>query len=391
MKRLLGSLCVAAMALTASVGAMADEKTEGSEGLEKPHQQQRLERRFGGDLFAASNQLLVSQPVAGDLIAGGGQVEVKADVGGDAIIMGGSLRLDGDVTESLFLAGGQVVVNGKAGRNARVGGGQVEFGPSSQVGGNLSVGGGDVALKGRVNGYLQAAGGKVLIDGVVAGDVEARAGELTLGPNARITGKLRYASREPLQRDPAAQVQGDVERIGIPGGWPVPEEVERRVRGSVSGSASWIWTVGLLVVAGAMAAALPGFTERVATIWRNRFPMSLLLGFVLMVCLPVVAVLFLATLIGVPLGLLTLAAYPILLVLGYVSSGMALGVWASTGLNHPLGRGGAGRVAAAVLGMLAIGLLARLPFLGGPVMGLALLAGLGALALQFWRSNRPTS
>jgi hypothetical protein len=93
----------------------------------------------------------------------------------------------------------------------------------------------------------------------------------------------------------------------------------------------------------------------------------------------------------VPLGLLTLTAYPILLLLGYVCSGIALGLWAATRLNQPLGRGGAGRVATAVLGMLAIGLLARVPFLGGLVMGLALLAGLGALVLQFWRSNQSTA
>ena len=386
MKSIWRSLLLVA-GLTASLAAIANGEThrEGRHG--ESQGEQRVERTFGSDHFAAGSELSISQPVAGDLIAGGGKVGVQTDVGGDAILTGGSVQVNGRVGESLFLAGGQLVVNGSVGRNARVGGGQVSLGPSSVIGGNLSVGGGDVALKGRVKGYVQAGGGKVLIDGVVDGDVEARAGQLTLGPNARIGGQLRYASREPLQRDPAAQVQGEVERINITGGWPVPEDIER----GMGRSGSWIWTLGLLVVAGFMALTLPGFTERVATLWRARFPMSLLLGFVLIVCLPVAALLLMATIIGVPLGLVTLMVYPVLLLLGYVSSGVALGAWAATRLNPTWSQSGMGRVLTAMLGMLAMGLLARVPWLGGLVMFLALLAGVGALVLQGWRSTRPAA
>ena len=386
MKSIWRSLLLVA-GLTASLAVMANDENDREERHDKPHGEQRVERSFGSDHFAAGSELSISQPVVGDLIAGGGKVEVQTDIGGDAVLTGGSVRVDGRVGESLFLAGGQLVVNGLVGRNARVGGGQVSLGPSSVIDGNLSVGGGDIALKGRVKGYVQAGGGKVLIDGVVDGDVEARAGQLTLGPNARIGGKLRYASREPLQRDPAAQVQGEVERINITGGWPVPEDIER----GMGRGGSWIWTLGLLVVAGFMALALPGFTERVATLWRTRFPMSLLLGFVLIVCLPVAALLLMATLIGVPLGLVALMIYPVVLLLGYVSSGVALGAWAASRLNHAWNQSGRGRLLTAVLGMLAMGLLARVPWLGGLVMFLALLAGVGALVLQGWRSTRPAA
>lgn len=386
MKRMAGVVCLM-IGLATAASFASDEEGKRDERQSTPPLAQRIERSFGSDHFAAGNSLSISVPVAGDLIASGGKLETQADIGGDAVLAGGDVRMDGRVDANLFLIGGQLRVNGKVGRNARVGGGQIEFGPSSEVNGNLSVGGGNVSLKGRVSGYLQAGGGKVLIDGPVGGDVEARAGELILGPNARIGGKLRYASREPLQRDPAAQVQGDVERINIKGGWPVPEDVER----GMGRAGSWIWTLGLMVLAGVLVAVLPGFFERMTNTWRSRFPMALLLGFVLMVCLPIGAVLFMATLIGAPLGLITLTAYPILLLLGYVSSGVALGMGVATRLNQPLGQGATGRVATAVLGVLAIGLLARVPFLGGLVMFLALLTGLGALVLQAWRSTRSTA
>lgn len=364
--------------------AWADDKEDSRERHEGMGTEQRVERDFGHDHFAAGRTVTVAQRVVGDLIVGGGKIIVQSEIGGDAVIAGGNVRVDGRVGESLFLGGGQVVVNGKVARNARVAGGQIEFGPSSEVAGNLSVGGGEVTLKGRVYGYLQAAGGKVLIDGVVDGDVEARAGELTLGPNARIAGTLRYASREAIQRDPAAQVQGQVERVEVEGGWPVPEDVER----GMGRSGGWIWTLGLLVLAGVMVWAMPRFFVRVAETWRTRLPMSLLLGFVLLVCVPVAAVLCLITIIGVPLGLLTMALYPVLLLLGYVCTGIGLGQWGAARLRPTWSRSSVGQVTAAVLGVLVLGLLARVPWLGGVVMFVALLAGLGALGLQAWKSSR---
>lgn len=378
-------LILGCMALLLAVGATADDdKGERGERPDRAGLEHRVERDFGNDHFAAGRTLTVAEPVVGDLIAAGGKVEVKTAVGGDAVLTGADVRMDGRVAESLFLLGGQLEVNGQVGRNARVGGGQIEFAAPSEVAGNLSVGGGEVTLKGRVNGYLHAAGGKVLIDGVVGGDVEARAGELTLGPNARITGSLRYASREPIQRDPGAQVQGQVERIEIEGGWPVPEDMERRMgRGG-----GWIWTLGLVVLAGVMVWAMPRFFGQVATTWQARFPMSLLLGFVLLVCVPVAAVLFLVTIIGVPLGLIIMALYPVLLLLGYVCSGIGLGHWGVARLSPTWSSGTVGQVAGAVAGVLVIGLLARVPWLGGVVMLMALLAGLGAFGMQAWKSSR---
>lgn len=367
MKRLLGIGCLV-LAFTAAADGP----------------QRRVDTDLGSDHFAAGSEVVVERPVAGDLIAAGGQLTVRAAVAGDAVLSGGEVRVDGPVGESLYLMGGKLVVNGAVGRNARVGGGQFELGAPAAVAGNLSVGGGDVRIQGRVNGYLQVAGGKVRIDGVVGGDVEARAGELTLGPNARITGKLRYASRSEIQRDPAAQIQGAVERIPVEGGWPMPDDMER----GMGRSGGWIWTLGLLVLAGVLVTALPGFSGRLADTLRRRFLLSLLLGFVLLVCVPVAAVLVMLTLIGVPLGLLTMALYPALLLLGYVCSGVALGAWAGTRWQPSWSQGRVGRMATAMFGVLAIGLLARVPWLGGGVMAVALLAGVGALALQAWQASR---
>ena len=140
------------------------------------------------------------------------------------------------------------------------------------------------------------------------------------------------------------------------------------------------------MLAAIFVAVLPGVSTRVGATLRNHVGTSLLIGFGLFIGVPIVVALLLITLIGIPAALLGIALYVALLLLGYVSTGVALGEWALRRLK-PADAGRTGwRVAAAVLAVLAISLLGRIPGLGGVVVWLALLAGLGALML---RARRP--
>jgi cytoskeletal protein CcmA (bactofilin family) len=370
MKRAISILCC-----TFAVVAMA---------APQEHKQDRVERDFGGDRFAAGNALMIEKPVTGDLIAAGGTVELATTVAGDVLLSGGDVVVSKKISQSLYAVTGKLLVNDTIGRHARVAGGQIEFSPISEVSGNVSAAGGQISLKGKINGNVQAAGGRVLIDAIIGGDVEATSGQVELGPNAKIAGKLRYASRDPIKRDPAAKIAGSVETFVPSGGWPVPENVEHHMgRGG-----SWIWTLGLLLVAAVLTAIMPAFYARVAETVRTRAAMSLLTGFIALICVPVLALLFLITIIGVPLGLLTIAMYLMLLVVGYVSTGISIGDWLLTRVKSDQSSSTLWRIGGAVVGVLIVSLLARIPWVGGWVVLAALLVGLGALTLQIWQSRR---
>jgi len=347
------------------------------------------ERRSGGDLFIGGGSITVSEPVGGDLIAAGGSVDVDAAVAGDAITLGGKVRIGSDIGRSVYAAAGQLAINGKVGHNVRMVGGQAELGPKSDIAGNVSIGGGQARLHGTVRGHVQAAGGRVLIDGPVGGDVVATSGQVELGPNARIAGKLSYRSSEPLQRDAAAQVTGGVEVLkpSLGGGRdaasaPAERHEAPRVAG---GRIAWVWTLGLIVLAGVLLAALPGFYGHVARTLRERPGLSMLLGFALLVCTPVAALLMFITLVGIPLGLFTTAIYLALLPVAYVSAGIALGDWALTRWQPDRASGLRWRLLATAVALVLLAMLGRIPWLGALVAFAALLGGLGALMLQLRR------
>ncbi|HJV69014.1 polymer-forming cytoskeletal protein [Ideonella sp.] len=329
-------------------------------------------RDLGTDRAIAGGAPSQMQPVAGDLMAAGGTVEVLAEVGGDALLLGGTLRLDAAVRQSLYAAGGRVTIGAPVQHNARIAGGSLEVSPAGRVAGNLSAAGGELRVLGPVDGYVVAGAGRVLINAPVAGDVHVRAGRLELGPRAAIGGKLRYASGDEIVRDPAARVGGGIERVPRA---PSPEPGRHR------GAVGWVWTAGLMLLAAVLAAALPRLGERVQRSLSERPGASALAGFVAIVCVPVLAIVLLATVIGAPLGLLALLAYPALLLVGYASLGvsggrMALARWKPQRQAH---RGW--QALAAALCMLLIGLAAAVPWLGGLVALVVLVLGVGSVLL----------
>jgi hypothetical protein len=339
------------------------------------------ERSFGNDRFSAGAAVRIAQPVTGDLFAAGGSVDIEAPVTGDALAAGGSLRIAASLGESLYAAGGQLRIDAPIARSARVAGGQIEFGPKSKVAGNLTVAGGEVELRGTIGGHVLAAAGDLLIDGEITGDVTATAGKIALGPNARIGGRLRYASREEIRRDAAAQIAGGVERMAVRGESRRAERFER----SFGPRGGWVWTIGLMVLAALLVGGLPEFYARVSATMQARPGASLLAGFVALVCVPIAAAILFVTIVGIPLALIAVGMYLALLVAGYASAGIALGDWLLARIRAAAASELWWRVAAAMLATLAIALVARVPYLGGAAMFAALVIGIGALLLQVKR------
>jgi cytoskeletal protein CcmA (bactofilin family) len=358
--------------------AAADEDREAPRGP--------VALEMGGDRFVAGGEVEIGRPVDGDLLVIGGNADVDAGVAGDLLAVGGQLRVAGDVGGSMIGAAGQMTVDGKVGRNLRVAGGRVELGPRAVVGGNVSVGAGSLRLRGSVRGQVLAGGGRVMIDGPVGGDVVVAGGELDLGPNARIAGSLRYRSGRELRQDPQAQVAGGIERLPLPPGREKLDEARHEAGAAAAGLAGLLWTLGLVVLAALWIGLLPQTCRQVTGTLRARPGASLLLGFALLVCVPVAVVLLLATLVGVPAALVALALYLALLPLAYVVAAIGLGEsalrrWWPLRADRPMAR-----VAAAAAVLVVLSGLGWVPLLGALPGLLVLLAGLGAVALQVRRA-----
>ncbi|HET9652707.1 MAG TPA: hypothetical protein VFP36_10965, partial [Usitatibacter sp.] len=95
----------------------------------------------------------------------------------------------------------------------------------------------------------------------------------------------------------------------------------------------------------------------------------------------VAAVLLLVTVIGIPLAFVVLLGYFLLLIVGYVSTAVGLGEAALARARPADAMRSSWRVLFAMAAMLVLTLLARIPYLGGFVVLVAMLAGIGAVLM----------
>lgn len=268
-----------------------------------------------------------------------------------------------------LVAGGNVDINEPIDGNLYVAGGNVSI--TAPVSGNVRIAGGDISVTGNVGGKLAVAGGHVKLDGPVAGNATVSGGTLDLGPNARISGKLAFNGGH-LDQDPAAQVVGGVVRSSRH-----RHEWDGEERGH--GIARAIWTVGLMLLAGIIAGALPGPVRRMQEELRTQPWLATLFGIVALICIPIAAVIVMITIIGIPLGLLAILGYAALILIGYVASSVVVSGLLLDRYKSEVASQTAWRVGAAVLAMLLISTAAHVPFVGHFIGLVALVIGVGAI------------
>jgi hypothetical protein len=352
-------------------------------GCSVDHGDESITKRLGADHVGVGGDVSLTDEVAGDAFLAGGRVTTAAEVKGDLVAAGGEVSIGGGVGDDLYAAGGQVQVDAIVTGNARVAGGDVTVGPATVIAGALSATGGRLRFEGNAHQYLRASGGSVFIDGVVQGDAEVDAEEITIGPNTRITGRLVARSPRQPEIPDGAQIVGGVEYSRAEVGHVI--STDDTETGSVEhGIGSFLWMLGVFVAGALFMVAFPAYSTRAAK-WIGQEPLrSLGLGFVILVSLPVLAVLLLFTIVGIPLALIVFMLYLLLLFLGWVTAAMFVGQKLLGFLRSDAPETTARRLLALLAAVLALWLVGFVPILGFWVKFAALLLGIGALVWQGW-------
>ena len=126
-------------------------------------------------------------------------------VDGSAFVAGADVNVDSAVVgSSLFVAGSDVSVDVVANNNVWAAGSNVKVSENSSVKG-LHVAGGSVTVGGEYT-QVDACGGSVYFDAKVDGDVNIEAENVTIGPNADVTGNINVTYSTNLNQDDNAKV-----------------------------------------------------------------------------------------------------------------------------------------------------------------------------------------
>jgi cytoskeletal protein CcmA (bactofilin family) len=385
----------------------------------------KADETIADDLYVCAKTIRIDGTVDGDVIGWAQQITVNGTVKGSLIVAGQTIVLNGSASSARL--GGQVIKLGpkaKLDGDLLAGGQSLECEKESFIGGDLVFGGQQALLAGTVSDDIRGAAMNCRLEGSVGGDVHLEIsgdknapvmnygpqppvsmpsvpGGLTVADSAKIEGDLIYEAKQEANIDPQATVNGEVKFAhhaapAKPGkkaaaAAPPPSYFDKalvRLRHLIS-----VGLVGVVVLL-----LLPRATTTSADLIRTR-PFATLLGglvgfgafvaFLVVAAFIIVAAILL--LVGVRLGELA----PIIAVGGTVGyAAVIVGFWmvfsflAEALAGLALGRmvlrdeGLGVRIGALVLGLLVVGALLSLPYVGILAGYAVLLFGLGAICLR---------
>jgi hypothetical protein len=321
-----------------------------------------------GNAYVFAGDVTVTAPVTGDLTALGGSIDVRKPVTGDMRALGGRVTVEDAVSGDLVAAGGSITVDAT---------------PSF-----VWLLGSHVALTKGAAGPVTIYGSTVDLAGTFAGDVNVVATDhLIIEDGTIIKGALNYDAPERITLPADASVAGPVTYTGKS---YLPSSEEARTF-AVAGATIFfvVRILAALITAGLFAGVFPQFAALVADRALRRTPTGFiilaLLGFGVVVAVPALILLLLVSFAGALLSFILLAAYVLLLLLAYVYAAVIAGA----AFAHAVAKRDTLFWRDAVLGMLALSIIALVPVLGLLVVGIVTCASAGALVSLAYRFAFP--
>ena len=221
---------------------------------------------------------------------------------------------------------------------------------------------GTASIAGTVTKSVVVFDGPTEISGHVQGNVVVFNGAVTVRSTARIDGNLVTGQTPTVE--PGATVTGQQERVDT--------RFNAGAIGVASRIAWWIgYSVSTIVLGLLLLLFAPAIDGAIVRAARKRTGASIGFGAVAFILLPIVAILFLVTVIALPLGLFMLLGLGLLYTVGYVAGAHAIG--------RLLVKAPTSRFLAFLAGWGILRALGLIPFFGGLTWTLASIFGLGVL------------
>jgi cytoskeletal protein CcmA (bactofilin family) len=327
------------------------------------------------DLFVTGGRIRIEGTIEGDVVAAAGEVEISGHVLGDVISSSGSLRIPGKVDGNVRSYAGNMGIKGTVGRNVMLFGGEINLDRDASIGGSLTTFCGSESIDGHLGRDLLAFAGEVNITGNLGGGARVRAGELNIDSSAQVAGPVNFAGDKPAVVSPNAKLAS-------------PVQFEKVRRGPDYSSAHYyiwqvIWAAAYILYGLVLMVLMPNFSDD-AIKSAERYGASAGLGVLVGFGVPIAACIACITVVGLFLGLATLAVWYGALHFGLVVVGAVVGKWlmGRTSELWPL----IGRM---VVGVLIVRICSLIPHVGVWVKYLAAFWGIGAISLALYQRFQP--
>ncbi|MFA4833222.1 MAG: polymer-forming cytoskeletal protein [Patescibacteria group bacterium] len=344
-----------------------------------------------GSLYAAAANITVDGTVTGDVICAGQTINIKGKVDGDVICGGQSVNISGQIDGNVRVAGNSVNLGGKIARNINAFGASIILDKNAEAGWDMFIAGATAEIRGKVGGDLYGTCQKTTIAGEIGKDVRIRLKDriraekkgfsyedkselLAISEGAKIGGNLTYTGSNEAVISDKASVAGEVKH-----NFPKVEKAgEFRFVG-------WFWgrlysifaalVVGLVLIS-LWRKQIVELTNRML----EKVGASIGWGAVVMFLTPIIAILLIFTVIGLPLALILFGVWIIALFMAKILAGIMIG---RSVLEKFWEKKKDSLIWAMIVGIVICWFIFSVPFVGWILALVALWWGLGGIWLYF--------
>lgn len=333
-------------------------------------------------VFMSGEEVIASQRTTDDLFAAGSMVEAKGAMADHLILAGGDITVSDAQVSDIIAAGGEIRLNdASVADDVVIAGGDIIANENFDVGGTAVVAGGRVRFEAPVGKELRIGASEIFVNSTVAGAARLSGDTIVLGPNARIQGDLVYRG-DSLTVDPAAVIEGERTQL------PPSESYTAEDFGKGLGQFSLYFGLSIIVsyfaIVALLVVAVPGLMRSTSDMLRSTPLRALGIGVLYALIVPVLGIILLWTVVGIPLAALlffaSLALTPIAVAVTahFIGMGVRGLITKRTGPAEST----AERILWPLAGVVILFALAIIPLVGLLVMLFAMLFGLGAFLRQ---------
>ena len=309
MALVLAGLC-AALALPAPAGATEFHKGETYE-LAK-------DETVKSDIFITGARARIDGTVEGDVFFFGQSIDISGHIKGDAIIFAQSARINGQIDGNIRSFANNLTITGTVGKNVLTFNEVVNLDSAGKVGGSFTAFAQSVGIDGRLGRDLLLMDGETIISGTVDGEVRVKGHSMSIGSSAQVGGPIHYVGDSPASVASGAKLASAVEYT----------KRERRSEYSQGHYYMWrvIWTAAFVLLGLVLFLLLPKFAEETVRAG-ERFGAPVGLGILVIFGVPIAALIACVTVVGIPLGILTLGFWFLALNCAEIVVGTVVGGW----------------------------------------------------------------
>jgi cytoskeletal protein CcmA (bactofilin family) len=286
-----------------------------------------------------------------------------------------AVRMNGQVDGNVRTFNNNVTISGTVGKNVMSFAQLVTLDSNGKAGGSLTAFAQTLNVDGSVGRDVLVFSERANLSGKIGGGVRAKGETLTITSTAVIDGPVKFEGAKQAEVSPSAKLASPVEFT----------QVKKRETYRESGYYIWqvIWGAAFIVFGLVLFALMPDFS-RDAVKSAEQYGAAAGLGVLVLFGVPIAAVIACITVVGLFIGISAFFIWYASLYFAQIIVGTVVGQWLMGRTNElwPL----IGRMA---VGVVIVRLCTTIPHVGGLVKFVAILWGIGAIALAVYRRFQP--